>query len=97
MIKKLVQIEKLKNDIYNRQSEKLGDITTENLKNLGYSNTNYMVELDLLEQQKTLNQEYIDVYNKEKSEFDNTHNTEKIINSMNETFNNDLNILKTNY
>lgn len=97
MNSKLAKIEKLKSDIYKCQLEKLGELNTENLKSLGYTNTDYIMELELLEQQKALNDEYIDAYNKKKKEFTNAHNTESIIDALNETHNNNLSTLRDNY
>ena len=57
----------MKDSIYKCQINKLGNLTKDNLVRLDYSNNDYLTELDLLEQQKKLNDEYINAYNTKKT------------------------------
>ena len=97
IIEKINKVKELKDSIYKCQINKLGNLTKNNLIRLDYSNNDYLTELDLLEQQKQLNDEYINAYNTKKTEFNKIYNTEQIVNDIKKNHNKEINDARINY
>jgi len=73
------------------------EITSKLLKEKNYENKTLISKLELAEEQKKLNEQFINYYNKKKQDLENKYNTKQEADNLNKKYIEELNAIKNEY
>ena len=73
------------------------EITSKLLKEKNYTNKTLISKLELAEEQKKLNDQFINYYNKKKQDLENKYNTKQEADNLNKKYIEELKAIKNKY